>query len=301
MEDSGPGSTVYRQQLLSGLADEFPHSSKLASSTLSGRSSPPEAASAPPGLVGLSTGDTGCASSSSLLSPATAGVVLSVGDLRMARVRRGLLSAADVIQEELQAAGVGYRAALVTATYRPGVAWGPRHVAAALKCLREWARRRRTWVKYVWRLEFTRRGVPHYHVVVWLPRGRTMPRWDKRGWWPHGMTNAVWARRPVGYLAKYAAKAADWPPGTRGTHGARWFGVGGLSLRGRLRALWRGAPAWVRERWPEGEPLKRLSGSWWRLGSFVELRSPWALEVVGDGCAFRWRGWTPDDVRFVVA
>jgi hypothetical protein len=92
----------------------------------------------------------------------------------MARVRRGLLSAADVIQEELQAAGVGYRAALVTATYRPGVAWGARHIAATLKCLREWARRRRIWVKYVWR----------------------------------------------------------------------------------------------------SEPLKRLSGTWWRLGSFVELRSP---------------------------
>jgi hypothetical protein len=196
---------------------------------------------------------------------------------------------------------VRYRAALVTTTYRPDVAWGARHLTASLKCLREWARRRGIWVKYVGRLEFTRAGVPHYHIVVWLPRGHTMPMWDKQGWWRHGMTNAVWARRPVGYLAKYASKAADFPPGTHGTKGARWFVAGGLSLRGRLRALWRAAPRWIRERWPEGDPLKRLSGSWWRLGSFVDLRSPWRAVLEGDGVAFEWRGWGADDIRFVRA
>jgi hypothetical protein len=195
---------------------------------------------------------------------------------------------------------VRYRAALVTTTYRPNAAWGARHLTASLKCLREWARRRGIWVRYVWRLEFGGlHGRPHYHIVVWLPKGNTMPLWDRQGWWPHGMTNAVWARRPVGYIAKYASKAADWPPGTGGTVGARWFGVGGLSLQGRMRALWRSAPQWIRERWPQGDPLKRLSGSWWRFGSFIELRSPWAAVPVGGNFAFRWRGWGPDDIRFV--
>jgi hypothetical protein len=225
---------------------------------------------------------------------------VSIRDLRIARVRRGLLSRASVIEDELQESGVLYRAALITTTYRPDVAWGPRHLTASLKCLREWARRRRIWVKYVWRLEFGElNGRPHYHVVVWLPRGMKMPLWDKRGWWPHGMTNAVWARRPVGYIAKYAAKGTEWPVGTGSTAGARWFGVGGLSLRGRLRALWRAAPGWIRDRWPEGDPLRRLSGSWWRLGSFVDLRSPWRALLVGDSVLFEWRGWGDDDIRFV--
>jgi hypothetical protein len=254
----------------------------------------PSGTAPPPGLVSLSTCDTGYSCSSLFAS--------SARDLRMGRVRRGLLSAAAVIEEELQASGVLYRAALVTTTYRPDAPWGPRHLTASLKCLREWARRRRVWVRYVWRLEFGERsGRPHYHAVVWLPRGITMPLWDRQGWWPHGMTNAVWARRPVGYIAKYAAKEAEWPVGTGGTAGARWFGVGGLSLQGRLRALWRSAPLWVRERWPEGDPLRRLSGTWWRLGAFVELRSPWAAIPVGGGFAFRWRGWSVDDIRFVGA
>ena len=248
------------------------------------------------GLVCLSTSDT--ASINASLANVTA---VSLQQLRMARVRRGLLSASAVIEAELQQSGVHYRAALVTTTYRPDVAWAPRHLSRALKCLKAWARRRRIWIKYVWRLEFTRRGIPHYHVVVWLPRGHTMPLWDRQGWWSHGMSNATWARRPIGYLAKYASKAADWPPGTDGTRGARWFGVGGLSVSGRLRALWRSSPQWVQERWPEGDPLKRLSGSWWRLGTFVELRSPWSATPVAGGWAFRWRGWSTDDVRFLGA
>jgi hypothetical protein len=243
------------------------------------------------GLVCLSTSDTG--------DIVVGRPVVSINELRMARVRRGLLSAASVIEEELQESGVRYRAALVTCTYRPGVTWEPRQITATLKCLREWARRRGIWVRTLWRFEFGERtGRPHYHVVVWLPRGITMPMWDRQGWWPHGMTNAVWARRPVPYLAKYAAKASAvvWAGNTRG---ARWFGVAGLSVAGRLRALWRSAPRWVRERWPEGDPLKRLGSSWWRFGTFVELRSPYRCrEACGGVLEFAWVGWTAGDIRF---
>jgi len=224
--------------------------------------------------------------------------VVTLSDLRMKRVRRGLLEAAAYVEGELQSAGTRYRAAMVTTTYAPGRSWSPRHLSAALKSLREWARNRRIWVKYVWRLEFTRAGVPHYHVVVWLPRGWVMPMWDRQGWWPHGMTNAKWARSPVGYLAKYASKETDWPPGTGDTRGARWFGAGGLGAEGRLRVLWRCAPLWLRELWAEGEPLRKLSGSWWRLGCFAEVRSPWRADLDGNALRLRFVGWTAADVRF---
>lgn len=241
------------------------------------------------GLVHSSTSDTGHAAPSSSVS---------IADLRMARVRRGVLSAASVIQEELEDDGVRCQAVMVTTTYRPDAAWGARHLTASLKCLREWARRRRIWIKYVSRLEFTQRGVPHYHVLVWFPVGELMPMWDKQGWWLHGMTRTTAvSRSAVGYLAKYASKACDWPPGTSGTRGARWYGVGGLSVQGRLRALWRAAPKWVRDRVEEGEPLKRLTGSWWRLGAW-EIRSPWRCVPQAGGCvAFEWRGWDCDSVR----
>lgn len=64
-----------------------------------------------------------------------------------------------------------------------------------------------------------------------------MPFADKRGWWPHGMSNQVWARNAVGYIAKYASKAHD---GGAVPKGARLFGFGGL--RGAARRIW----AWWR-------------------------------------------------------
>jgi len=294
VDDSRPVASDVRAGPL-GAADSLSADLPELDSYPSAREALPAAAAARPGLVSISTSDTGRAHAS---SPHDRTVTLK--ELRMGRVRRRLLSSASVIEDELQIEGVRYRAALVTATYRSDGAWGPRQITGALKCVKEWARRRRIWVRYVWRLEFGElHGRPHYHIVVWLPRGVTMPLWDRQGWWPHGMTNARWARRPVGYIAKYAAKPAEFPPGTRGTAGARWCGIGGLSVAGRLRALWRSAPEWVRENWPEGEPLKRLSGSWWRLGTFIELRSPWRASVVSGIVAFRWHGWGPDDIRLV--
>jgi len=215
----------------------------------------------------------------------------------MGRVRRGVLSAASVIERDLQSSGVRYRAALVTCTYRPGVDWSPRHLTSSLKALREWSRRRGCWFRYVWRLEFTKAGVPHFHIVVWLPRGVTMPLWDKQGWWSHGMTNAKWARRPVGYIAKYAAKAADWPPGTSGTGGARWFGAGGLSHALRLLARWAAAPQWLQLMgWERDTPLRR-QGSRWHVGAWL-LRSPWGVrDLTGGVLEFFWRGWNADSME----
>ena len=65
------------------------------------------------------------------------------------------------------------------------------------------------FIHYVWVLELTKRGRPHYHVLFWLPRGISMPKADKQGWWRHGMTNTVPARSPVGYLCKYTSKGID--------------------------------------------------------------------------------------------
>jgi hypothetical protein len=257
-----------------------PGTSAIASQQRCDATPPPSGGSGSAGLVSLSTSGT-----------ALGAHTLSLGDLRIGRVRRGLLSGAQVVEEDLQNRAVRYRAAMITLTYRPGVGWSPRHLSAAVSGARKYCARRGWWFRYCWRLEFHASGRPHYHVVCWLPKGVTLPMFDRQGWWPHGMTNAVWARRPVGYLAKYASKATDWPPGTCGTRGARWFGFGGLSLRLRLRARWRAAPAWIRALGWEDDVTLGREGSRWRVGPWL-MRSPWrVLEVAGGLLQFEWRGW----------
>ena len=98
---------------------------------------------------------------------------------------------------------------MVTLTYREDVEWSPRQVSGYLKCVREWARRKAIFLHYVWVLELTKRGRPHYHVLFWLPKGVSMPKADKQGWWKHGMTRSEWAHSPVGYLCKYTSKGID--------------------------------------------------------------------------------------------
>ena len=129
--------------------------------------------------------------------------------LRLKRLQKSVRISAQVIQETLQQSRVKYKAHMVTLTYRDDVEWSPRQVSNYLKCVREWARRKGIFLHYVWVLELTKRGRPHYHVLFWLPRGISMPKADKQGWWRHGMTNTVPARSPVGYLCKYTSKGID--------------------------------------------------------------------------------------------
>ena len=129
--------------------------------------------------------------------------------LRLKRLQKSVRISAEVIQESLQKNHVRYKAAMVTLTYRDDVDWSPRQVSNYLKCVREWARRKGIFIHYVWVLELTKRGRPHYHVLFWLPKGVSMPKADKQGWWKHGMTRSEWAYSPVGYLCKYTSKGID--------------------------------------------------------------------------------------------
>jgi hypothetical protein len=209
-----------------------------------------------------------------------------------------LVQGAALVEQELQSGGTLYRAAFVTLTYRPGVDYDPRQISEALNCLRVWCERRGVWFRYVWRLEFGEvSGRLHYHVVVWLPRGISMPAWDTRGWWSHGMTQFQWARKPVGYLSKvarYAAKAAAASSEEFHTKGARWWGIGGITRSTRVALRLVLAPGWVRDMWAAmgcDGVVGRLAHGWWRIGGW-EFRSPWELVSFDPGgVTIRWRGW----------
>jgi len=151
--------------------------------------------------------------------------------------------------------------AFITFTYRPDVEWKPRHLTACLKRMRQWLLRRGVKPRYVWVAEQHKSGRVHYHAIVWLPRGLTMPKPDKQGWWPHGFTNVQWARKGIGYLVKYATKAsaslAAFP------RGCRLHGHGGLSADRRAHRSWWMLPRYQRERCGPLDDVRRAPGGGW--------------------------------------
>lgn len=136
---------------------------------------------------------------------------------------------------------------MVTLTYAGTNAdWRPRHVSDYIRKVREWFRDRCPGerLRYVWVAELQKRGVIHYHAVFFLPPGVSMPRADKRGWWPHGMTNTLKATSPVAYLMKYASKVESKNVGGF-PRGSRIHGVGGLDAPGAAFKRWCLWPAYV--------------------------------------------------------
>ncbi|MNQ80233.1 hypothetical protein D3C85_952010 [compost metagenome] len=104
-----------------------------------------------------------------------------------------------------------------------------------------------------------------------------MPKADKQGWWPHGLTRTEWARHAVGYISKYASKGAD----GHLPKGVRLYGVGGLSAKSRLFRAWWNLPVGVRK-W--GEPAamwRRAPGGGWVCRRSGEWRaSLWRVELI---------------------
>ncbi|WP_121443249.1 rolling circle replication-associated protein [Alkalispirillum mobile] len=168
----------------------------------------------------------------------------------------------------------GFRAAMVTLTYAHDDQWSPRHISELIKRARQWLKRRRLRLRYTWVLELTRRGRPHYHIMLWLPRRVRLPKPDKAGWWPHGLTRIEWARNAVGYLAKYASKDIEGAL----PKGARIHGNGGLNDAARAERAWWLCPAYVRERCePADLPRRCPGGGWWLKGTGEWFPSAWRL------------------------
>ncbi|MBX3711475.1 MAG: adhesin [Lysobacter sp.] len=216
---------------------------------------------------------------------------------RLTHMRKGVCAAAKAIDDKFRAEygeptmrnGVfrrssPYRTALVTLTYRPDAQWEPKHIAELIKHYREWFKRKHKLVfHYVWTVELQGNGKPHYHLVAWFPRGVVPPLPDKQGWWQHGMTNAVFARSPVGYIAKYASKTE----GKSAMHlpkRARLWGYGGLSGTEKAPVLISVAPRWLKFLIPEwAMPRKRVIDLR-AMGNFSAPKpfaSAWVLTCAG--------------------
>ena len=169
--------------------------------------------------------------------------------------------------------------AMLTLTYRDVNGFEPRHISALLKHIRQWLSRRKKPFIYVWVAELQQRGALHYHVLIWLPRGLTLPKPDKQGWWTHGSTRIEWAKRPIGYLCKYVSKL-DIKGGL--PKGARLHGSGGFDQFARTIRQWFNLPTWLKHIAGVGSKFVRVKG----IGlvdrdSGICLQSPWRVSCYG--------------------
>lgn len=198
--------------------------------------------------------------------------------LRLKRLQKTVRVTAEVICERISVFRQKMKPAMVTLTYKPSVDWSPKHISGYIQCVKEWAKRRGLSVHYIWVMELTKKGVPHYHVMWWIPKGYCMPKADKQGWWKHGMTNSVWARKPVGYLCKYTSKGIDKDSYGKLPRNARLHGSGGLTQPMRVSKIWLCAPSWVREIFDINNGVRKFGCYWVDRVTLKGFSSPWNFD-----------------------
>ncbi len=172
------------------------------------------------------------------------------------RLRRNVWFAGSCITRTISH---GSRCWMITLTYTTAEQVAAKQVAKAINAFRMWCRRHgiaRT--PYLWVAENQKRGVLHYHLLVWLPKGAPAPpKFDQMGWWPYGCTQRKPVKSATGYAMKYVSKwdyiACTFPKGLR------LYGSGGLDLSDRRVRQWTNLPAWSRSQYGVGE-LRRVKG-----------------------------------------
>lgn len=203
--------------------------------------------------------------------------------IRAARLRKSIITGARLHDEEARkgsARGAWY---MLTATYASGSDASPRDVSELVKRIRghfdRFNRRKgagRPRLRYLWVGELTKKLRPHYHLLIWIPRGYFMGKPDSRGWWPHGSTQIEKARNAVGYLAKYASKfcaemADAFPKGFR-THG-----VGGLGEESKRELRWWKAPKDARGALGPEADIRKVPGGYADKHTGEFWPSPWRV------------------------
>ena len=186
---------------------------------------------------------------------------------RLRRMRSAVMTYANQVDAWTKTISTryGWRAFMVTLTYADSGSWAPDHLSRMLDALGAWWRRRCSAtasrgaqnlrsLPYAWTMELQQRGAPHYHIVIWVPRGVFLPHPDSRGWWPHGCSNVEPVRaNAAAYIAKYASKLGEQVIQNLALpFGARIHGQGGLprkSIHARICRWWR-LPHWLKERFP---------------------------------------------------
>lgn len=209
-------------------------------------------------------------------------ITLDQNRIRAMRLRKSIITGARLHDQEATKGSMRGAWYMLTTTYREGSNSSPRDVSDMVRAVRRYFNRiaglryrsHRPRFRYLWVGELTKRLRPHYHVLLWIPRGIFLPKADQAGWWPHGSTKIEKARNAVGYLAKYASKftgamAEAFPKGFR-THA-----VGGLNDESKRELRWWKAPKDARDALGADADIRKVQGGYAdrRTGSFWP--SPW--------------------------
>lgn len=236
------------------------------------------------GLVPSSTSDT-----------RTIWLELDRNAIRAQRLKKSVITGARLHDQEAQKGSTRGAWYMLTTTYAEGRRASPRDVSELLKRIRGYFNRatgradryRGTRFRYLWVLELTKRLKPHYHVLLWVPRGVFIPHVDRKGWWPHGLTKFEKARNAVGYLAKYASKfcaaAAEALP-----KGFRTHAVGGLSDESKRELRWWKSPEEARAFLGASADIRKVLGGYADKLTGVLWPSPWRVFSM-NGRVFAWR------------
>jgi len=214
---------------------------------------------------------------------------------RAQRLRKSVITSARLHEQETQKGSRRGAWYMLTLTYRDGSCASPRDVSELFRAMRRFfnrlvSRARRfagEVFRYLWVGELTQRGRPHYHVLIWVPRGIWFGRPDEKGWWPHGSTKMERARNAVGYLAKYASKftsliAGAFPKGFR-THGC-----GGLNEESKRELRWWKASVEAREVLGVDADIRKAKGGWFDKLTGEYWPSPWRVTLLG-GRPIAWK------------
>lgn len=209
-------------------------------------------------------------------------VVLDLSKGRVFRLRKSVMTSARLINDRLRVpannpCGWRYSPRMITFTYRDGVEWKPEHLTRTIEAMQAWAKRLIGFtLPYLWVMELTKKGRPHYHLIVWAPCRFQVPKPDKRGWWRHGMTKCERVRNAVGYVAKYASKFAS--KDAEFPRGARIHGAGGLLKSERRELAWWKLPKDLRQGEPGSCVWRRApGGGWYNPETRERTYSAWRL------------------------
>lgn len=211
-------------------------------------------------------------------------VTLTNNDYRLHRMKTSILTASRLHTDHYSSSGFRSQVVMLTLTYRPSVEWRANHVSKFLNVIRSHLSRRKMSFSYVYVAELTKAGRVHFHVCLWLPYSFKLPKPDKAGWWPHGLTKVERVRCSPAYLAKYASKAHKQANGIAVRifpRGLRLYAVGGLhkSVRPEYK-YWR-LPKWLREKLtitPSDACILKVQGGYMDLTTGEIHSTPWSVE-----------------------
>lgn len=183
------------------------------------------------------------------------------------------------------------RLVMITLTYRASAdgltAWRKNHIRDFMKKVRRELGDK--LLAYVWVAELQQRGEVHYHVLLLVKRGTSIPFPDAL-WWAHGSTKIETARSRF-YILKYCSKAGftapdgTWKVFPKGLRlFAVWISKDLLTELQRFGFRLSVLPGWLSELLEERDVLarvKRCEGGGWTITGDVgppeHVKSPFRV------------------------